>query len=68
MIVQPRNWQGMSMSPLQLIGRGPKFTVWCGNCPHVFQERLPPHINRPTVICPACNALNQINVVWGPSA
>jgi hypothetical protein len=44
---------------------GPKMTITCGNvdCGHTFKDR-PPLINYPTSICPACRAVNKIQMTY----
>ena len=61
-VVEPRRFEGMSMSWTLNMFCGPKLTIWCGNCPHVFKKRIPV-VDHPTIVCPACGAINRLNLV-----
>jgi rRNA maturation endonuclease Nob1 len=61
-VVPARSCEGYSMSWNLNLFSGPKFTIGCGACPHVFEQRIPVR-DYPTVICPACGTLNRLNLV-----
>lgn len=60
--VRAANYSGFSCTLLMLVGVGPKFTIECGKCHHVFKQRIIV-MDYPEVICPACRAVNVIPVV-----
>lgn len=61
-IVNPVQFSGWSMSILQIFGFGPKMTVECGRCYHVFKKRIP-LIDYPKLKCPECGVLNKMPLV-----
>lgn len=61
-IVLPKAFDGFNFSPLQLIGKGPKFTVTCGNCGCNFQDRIA-MVDYPCLKCPFCKAINKLPLV-----
>lgn len=61
MIVEPKDFEGWTMSVAQLWGSGPKFSVKCGNCHCGFRERIQ-MVSDPVVTCPYCGAHNKLNL------
>ena len=57
--VRPISAQGHNISWNLNLLSGPKWVIKCGNCGHTFKERIPV-INDPTVLCPACGAINEL--------
>jgi hypothetical protein len=57
MPVRPHSFEGFNFSLLQLVGKGPKFTITCGECRVTFKQRIPMTDN-PGVPCPHCGVVN----------
>lgn len=60
-IVNAKQFQGYNMSLMQLFGKGPKYTIVCGNCEYTFSKRIS-MVDYPTVECPRCNILNRLSL------
>jgi len=63
--VKPAFMKGYNVSWNLNLFSGPKWTIKCGGCFHTFKKRIP-LIDYPTVLCPACGALNELELVIGP--
>lgn len=63
MVVDAKDWSGFNMSLSQLFGKGPKFTIRCGNCDVDFDKRIP-MTDYPRVSCPNCGTVNRLPLVW----
>jgi len=64
MKVKPKRAEGYEVSWNFNLFSGPKWTIVCGNCEATFEKRIP-LIDYPTVVCPHCNAINELNLVLG---
>ena len=60
--VTPAYFKGYNTSWNLNLFSGPKYTITCGSCNHTFQERIIV-MDYPTVVCPACRAVNKIPLV-----
>ena len=63
--VKVRECSGWNTSPIAaLFGKGPKLTLTCGKCGFIWQKRPIYNVDNPRMICPACNTVNLIPLVW----
>lgn len=60
--VKPISIEGYNLSWNLNLLSGPKFTIKCGNCRYTFKERII-MMDYPSVLCPACGAINELNLV-----
>jgi len=61
--VKPKDFEGYTMTLLQLVGIGPKFKIRCGECGLWFSERLQ-IVDEPPVVCPYCKTINVLPLGW----
>jgi hypothetical protein len=59
-VVSPKSFEGWGFS---LHPSGPKFTIVCGGCGCAFRHRVPTGVYYPKIPCPACGALNKMELV-----
>ena len=50
---------GLNFSLFQLIGKGPLWTVRCGDCGVDFKVRIP-MVDSPRVRCTCCGTINEL--------
>ena len=57
--VRPKSLTGWNFTPLVLFGKGPQFTITCGQCEGTFTCRVP-YADEPGVQCPCCGVVNKL--------
>lgn len=64
MKVQPKRAEGYNVSWNLNLFTSPRWTIVCGNCEATFKAYV--HlIDYPTVVCPNCKAVNELNLIVG---
>jgi len=62
-VVTPKRAEGFNISWNLNLFSGPKWTIVCGKCEATFKARIPT-IDYPTVVCPHCGAVNELDLVF----
>lgn len=62
--VKPKRAEGYGFSWNLNLFTSPRWTIVCGNCEATFKAQV--HlIDYPTVVCPYCKAVNELDLVIG---
>ena len=64
-VVKAHAYSGMNFSWNLNILSGPMTQIQCGECYKIWKERIA-LMDYPTVECPRCRTINQLNLVFKP--